>query len=953
MAADVGRISSSLSTGHVTKNLLTRPTTGADVNKVDNKGWTPLHHAARKGRIDIVKQLICHHGHGADDVNQTRKDGSTALHSSSQEGHLEVTKFLVSKGADVHKGNNNGLTALHNAAKNGHMEVTKFLVSEEANVHKGDDNGVTALHYAAENGHYKVTKFLVSEEANVHKGDDINGLTPLHYAAKNGHLEVTKFLVSKGGLDLDVHKGDDSGLTALHHAAKNGHHKITKFLVCKGGLDVHKGDDSGLTALHYAVVHLKVIEFLVSKEADVHKGDNNGLTALHYAAKYGHLKVTKFLFCKGADLDKGDDNGSTALHYAAIYGHFKVAKFLISKGADVHLKVDNNGVTTLHYAAENGHINVTKFLISKGADVHKGDNNGLTSLHYAAKNGHYKVTKFLVSKGAEVNKGDIDGWTALHIAAKNGHLDVTKHLIDQGARLHEENKYGYSALHHAVTTGHLYVIKYLISQRADVNQCRKDGRTALHISSQDEACLDITKYLVSQGAEVNLKCIDGFTPLHIAVQLGTIEVVKFLLSKGAHINIKNIRGQTPLSQALALKHKDIIDLLIEDWDSKNAKIDQPILHLAIQEGDVSLLVKLVSHGCDLNVQSSDGQTCLHKAIKLCYINRAVEMVTIPNVLRKIPDEYCEGGLSPQKALVFYLLRCGAKIDVKDLGGKRPIDYAKDDEIKQMILSRSKMNRQASSSNVTGVTVRKQKRRSINENENDFKKRPRQRLEYPSSDVLRDTTNAKETNGQLEDTAIKMITQTDQLKGSMMKGSMDSDSGTGTFSLGIECSSRAGRGSTRRAQHKQSSNSYCATSCATHQKPAVDLYDVYLIFSQETEHVQRVKEIILTNKFTLRTDADAKLGDPKLTSMENAVKNCRCVVIIITKEDCQKDDVNCKMVIGMAHQLRVDGRKCPLIVIRCCEEECLPLNLSIYESAHISDRDLEKRLKETILAARDK
>ncbi|XP_041477272.1 uncharacterized protein LOC121425310 [Lytechinus variegatus] len=200
-------------------------------------------------------------------------------------------------------------------------------------------------------------------------------------------------------------------------------------------------------------------------------------------------------------------------------------------------------------------------------------------------------------------------------------------------------------------------------------------------------------------------------------------------------------------------------------------IDQPILHHALQEGDVSLLVKLVSHGCDLNVQSSDGQTCLHKAINLCY--RAFRMVTIPDVLRKISDEYYQGELSPKKALVFYLLQCGAKIDVKDLVGKQPIDYARNDEIKQMILSRSKMNRQASSSNVTGVTGQKQKRRSINENENVFEKRPRQRLEYSNSDVLHDTTNAKQSNGQLEDTASKMITQTDQLKGSMMKGSMDS------------------------------------------------------------------------------------------------------------------------------------------------------------------------------------
>ena len=42
------------------------------------------------------------------------------------------------------------------------------------------------------------------------------------------------------------------------------------------------------------------------------------------------------------------------------------------------------------------------------------------------------------------------------------------------------------------------------------------------------------------------------------------------------------------------------------------------IHLAIQVGNTSTIEKLVSEGADLNVQSSDGQTCLHRAIKLCY-----------------------------------------------------------------------------------------------------------------------------------------------------------------------------------------------------------------------------------------------------------------------------------------------------------------------------------------------
>eukprot|EP00057_Strongylocentrotus_purpuratus_P012511 XP_011666985.1 PREDICTED: uncharacterized protein LOC105439551 [Strongylocentrotus purpuratus] len=54
---------------------------------------------------------------------------------------------------------------------------------------------------------------------------------------------------------------------------------------------------------------------------------------------------------------------------------------------------------------------------------------------------------------------------------------------------------------------------------------------------------------------------------------------------------------------------------------------------------------------------------------------------------QISEDYYRGELSPEKALVFYLLENGAKLDVKDERGNLPIQYAKDELVKQMILSR--------------------------------------------------------------------------------------------------------------------------------------------------------------------------------------------------------------------------------------------------------------------------
>ncbi|TFK73285.1 ankyrin, partial [Pluteus cervinus] len=48
----------------------------AEVNKVDNSGWTPLHIAVSAGHLDVVQELL---GAGAD-VNRKNDKGITPLY---------------------------------------------------------------------------------------------------------------------------------------------------------------------------------------------------------------------------------------------------------------------------------------------------------------------------------------------------------------------------------------------------------------------------------------------------------------------------------------------------------------------------------------------------------------------------------------------------------------------------------------------------------------------------------------------------------------------------------------------------------------------------------------------------------------------------------------------------------------------------------------------------------
>ncbi|XP_041471194.1 ankyrin-1-like [Lytechinus variegatus] len=446
--------------------------------------------------------------------------------------------------------------------------------------------------------------------------------SPLQMAVMNGHLDEVQSIVSQGA---NVNQGTAEGWTPLMIAAKTGRVKLLTFLIDQGA-EITKSVES-LTALHNnANGHLDVTKYLISQGAEVNKGDNNGCTALHFAVKNGHLEVTAYLISQGAEINGGIDNGGTVLHIAAFSGHLDVTKYLISQGAEVNGGND------------------------KGAEVNKGDKNGGTALHFAAHNGRIDVTKYLTSQGAEVNKEAILGWTAFHVAANIGHLDVIKYLISQGAEVNKEDNDGGTALHIVAQNGHLDVTKYLISQGAEVNKRLNNGLTALHFAAQN-GHLDVTKYLISQGAEVNKEDNNGRTVLHRAAQNGHLDVTKYLISRGAEVN----------------------------------KGENDDIHLAIQNGQTPKIENLVSQGADLNIQSADGQMCLHEAIKLCY--KTGRNVEESYTLRKISDEIYNGNLSPAKALVFYLLDNGAKTDVEDKSGKLPIHYAKDEVVRQMILSR--------------------------------------------------------------------------------------------------------------------------------------------------------------------------------------------------------------------------------------------------------------------------
>jgi ankyrin repeat protein len=102
---------------------------GANINKADKDGVTPLYIAVEKNRPRIVELLV---DVGAD-INKPTKDGSTPLYVAVEKVRVQIVRLLLDSGADPSKDNDIGWTPLYLAEQKGNDKIIKLI---KANINK-------------------------------------------------------------------------------------------------------------------------------------------------------------------------------------------------------------------------------------------------------------------------------------------------------------------------------------------------------------------------------------------------------------------------------------------------------------------------------------------------------------------------------------------------------------------------------------------------------------------------------------------------------------------------------------------------------------------------------------------------------------------------------------------------------------------------------------------------
>jgi ankyrin repeat protein len=162
---------------------------GANIESRDNNLDTPLHHAAKRGKTEVVRLLVERWPEGV-----REKDGpeNTPLHLAAEMGETEAVRLLLEHWPEGVREKNWLLslsTPLHLAATAGDTEAVRLLVERCPEGVKAKDRYLdTPLHLAAAQGWVKVVKFLFERWPEGIREKNKNLDTPLHLLGKMPHM---------------------------------------------------------------------------------------------------------------------------------------------------------------------------------------------------------------------------------------------------------------------------------------------------------------------------------------------------------------------------------------------------------------------------------------------------------------------------------------------------------------------------------------------------------------------------------------------------------------------------------------------------------------------------------------------------------------------------------------------------------------------------------------------
>lgn len=349
-----------------------------------------------------------------------------------------------------------------------------------------------------------------------------------------------------------------------------------------------------------------------------------GCSALPWAAKYRrHTTIAKYL---------GDQRTiipppaavKEALEAATIAGHTATVKLLLDLGAieacetdfvaravdDGHLEIvklyldrfayldyqyqDKEG-SLLHRASAAGCLDVVEYLIEHGlADVTARSNDGLTSLHNAARYGHNEIVALLIGHGADVTAFDRWNNTPLTASSYKNHTSTAQLLLDQEKKLGVKSSHKEQAWRGAIQGGHIEMVVLLLQhEQAGLDSAEAYTVLTDALSSEKPTAAAIAHLLITAGADVNASDTRQWAPIVAAANMGDMSILLRLIERGVDINRGTENGGYAITLAARRGHIQAVKLLLDHGALPTPKLARHAPLLFVAEHGPSDIARLL------------------------------------------------------------------------------------------------------------------------------------------------------------------------------------------------------------------------------------------------------------------------------------------------------------------------------------------------------------------------